>query len=210
MTTPDTSAPRLLPGHSKEQGTSDESVEAQRRFAILLTCLLLFCAVAAWGAVPEASPASLQTLRKRCPNAGVSVREAGTGLSIKPHQPDGYFTFPVLPVGRYELSVQASGFQSYRRKDIVLDTDAALKIDVSLAVGADSQTVSVTDNTLHVETVSTQLGEVISGRQMTAVPLDGRSFTDLLSLQPGVAPATSINSSTVQTWAQPSLNHPEH
>jgi hypothetical protein len=58
--------------------------------------------------------------------------------------------------------------------------------------------VSVSDNTLHVETVSTQLGEVISGRQMTAVPLNGRSFTDLLSLQPGVAPETSISSSTVQ------------
>ena len=49
-----------------------------------------------------------------------------------------------------------------------------------------------------METVSTQLGEVISGRQMTAVPLNGRSFTDLLSLQPGVAPSTTIGSSTVQ------------
>jgi len=171
-----------------------------RRFAILLTCLLLFCAVAAWGAVAGSiSGVVTDPSGSVVPNAVVSVREAGTGALHQTHtSPDGYFTFPVLPVGRYELSVQASGFQSYRRKDIVLDTDAALKIDVSLAVGADSQTVSVTDNTLHVETVSTQLGEVISGRQMTAVPLDGRSFTDLLSLQPGVAPATSINSSTVQ------------
>jgi hypothetical protein len=58
--------------------------------------------------------------------------------------------------------------------------------------------VSVNDDTLHVETIGTDLGQVISGRQMTAVPLNGRSFTDLLSLQPGVAPATSITSSTVQ------------
>ena len=58
-----------------------------------------------------------------------------------------------------------------------------------LQVGGVAQTVSVIDNTLHVETTSTQLGQVITGRQMTAVPLDGRSYTDLLSLQPGVAPA---------------------
>ena len=68
----------------------------------------------------------------------------------------------------------------------------------SLEVGSIAQTVSVTDNTLHVETTSTQMGQVISGRQMTAVPLNGRSYTDLLSLQPGVAPATSITSDTVQ------------
>jgi hypothetical protein len=110
----------------------------------------------------------------------------------------GYYTLPVLPVGRYELDVEAAGFQSYERKDIVLDTNAALTLDVMLEVGRDAQTVSVTDNPLHVEAVSTQLGEVISGRQMTAVPLNGRSFTDLLSLQPGVAPSTTIGASTVQ------------
>ncbi len=111
---------------------------------------------------------------------------------------NGYYTLPVLPIGRYEMNVIAPGFRSYQRTDIALDTDAALMIDVSLEVGTVSQTVSVTDNSLHVETASTQLGEVISGRQMAAVPLNGRSFTDLLSLQPGVAPATSMTSSTVQ------------
>ncbi len=94
--------------------------------------------------------------------------------------------------------MQATGFETYQRKNIVLDTDAALTLDATLQIGQLTETVSVSDNTLHVETVSTQLGEVISGRQMTAVPLNGRSFTDLLSLQPGVAPATSISFSTVQ------------
>ncbi len=127
------------------------------------------------------------------------MRELSTGISQQTHtNAKGYYTLPVLPVGHYELEVQASGFQIYRRKDIILDTDAALTLDAALSVGGDTQTVSVTDNTLHVEAVSTQLGEVISGRQMKAVPLNGRSFTDLLSLQPGVAPSTTIGSSTVQ------------
>ena len=133
------------------------------------------------------------------PNAEVKIHEVDTGLSYHTHTDSkGYYTLPVLPVGHYELDIQASGFHSYERRNIVLDTNSALTLDASLQVGDLDQTVSVTDNTLHVETSSTQLGQVITGRQMTAVPLDGRSYTDLLSLQAGVAPATSITSTTVQ------------
>ena len=141
------------------------------------------------------------------PNAEMTIRETGTGVSFKTRSDSkGHYNFPVLPVGHYELNVQASGFTVYERKDIVLDTNAALTLDASLQVGGGSQTVSVTDNTLHVETTSTQMGQVISGRQMTAVPLDGRSYTDLLSLQPGVAPATTITSTTVQDVGATVLN----
>ena len=133
------------------------------------------------------------------PHANVTVREVNTGLSYQTNTDSkGYYTLPVLPVGQYELSVEASGFRSYQRKGIVLDTNAALTLDASLEVGSVAQMVTVSDNTLHVEASSTQMGQVISGRQMTAVPLNGRSYTDLLSLQPGVAPATTITSTTVQ------------
>ena len=137
----------------------------------------------------------------------VTLRESGKGLSYQTHTDSkGHYNFPVLPVGHYELHVQASGFSSYERTDVVLDTNAALTLDASLPVGGVAQTVSVVDNTLHVETTSTQLGQVITGRQMTAVPLNGRSFTDLLSLQPGVAPQTSITSTTVQDVGATILN----
>ena len=131
--------------------------------------------------------------------ANVTARELDTGLSYKTHTDNrGYYTFPVLPVGHYVLDIESSGFSKYERKEIVLDTSSALTIDASLAVGNVYESVTTTDNTLHVETVSTQLGQLITGRQMTAVPLDGRSFTDLLSLQPGVAPQTAITDTTVQ------------
>ena len=141
------------------------------------------------------------------PNAEVTLRESTTGLSYQARSDNrGLYTFPVLPVGHYELQVQAAGFSGYQRTDVVLDTNAALTLDASLQVGGVAQTVSVIDNTLHVETTSTQLGQVITGRQMTAVPLDGRSYTDLLSLQPGVAPQTSITSTTVQDVGATVLN----
>jgi hypothetical protein len=133
------------------------------------------------------------------PNAQVTVQEVNTGLIYRAHcNSNGYFSLPVLPVGRYELEVRAQGFRAYRRKDIVLDTNAAFTLDAPLEVGSATETVSVNDDALHVETIETQLGQVITGGEMEAVPLDGRSFTDLLSLQAGVAPANSISSGTVQ------------
>jgi TonB dependent receptor len=103
-----------------------------------------------------------------------------------------------LPVGRYDLEIAATGFDQYRRTGIVLDTSAALDLNVFLSVASDRQTVVVADNSLHVETASTELGQVIEGREMQAVPLNGRSYTDLLSLQPGVSPSSAITSTTVQ------------
>jgi len=140
-------------------------------------------------------------------NAHVTARESNTGLAYETHTDSkGYYTFPVLPVGHYVLDVEASGFEGYERKSIVLDTNGALTLNASLVVGSVSQNITVTDNTLHVETASTQLGQVITGRQMNSVPLDGRSFTDLLSLQPGVAPQTAITDMTVQDVGATILN----
>jgi Carboxypeptidase regulatory-like domain/TonB dependent receptor len=141
------------------------------------------------------------------PHANVSLRELSTNLGYQTHtDARGFYTFPVLPVGRYELRIGASGFHPYQRTAIVLDANAALTLDALLNVGGDQQTISVTDNALHIETSSTQLGQVITGRQMTAVPLDGRSYTDLLSLQPGVAPTTAITSTTIQDVGATVLN----
>jgi Carboxypeptidase regulatory-like domain len=179
-----------------------------RRSSRALCLLGLLSATFVWASVGGSISGTVKDPSGRVvPNANITVREIGTGLSHHTHADSkGYYTLPVLPVGRYELEVQSPSFRGYRRKDIALDTNAALTIDVPLELGSVDQTVSVSDNTLHVETISTQMGEVISGRQMTAVPLNGRSYTDLLSLQAGVAPSTSITSTTVQDVGATILN----
>jgi len=132
-------------------------------------------------------------------HAEVVLTNLATGVSqVAFTGNDGTYAFPVMPVGRYVLKASFPHFNSYSRTGIVVDANAALVIDASLQSGDKNESVTVKDNGIHVETSSNQLGEVISGRQMTAVPLLGRSFTDLLSLQAGVAPATSINANTVQ------------
>ena len=166
-----------------------------------ITCMLgMLSAMLAWASVGGSISGTVKDpAGSVVPNADVTVSEVNTGLLYQARTDSkGYYTLPVLPVGNYELDVKVPGFRSYQRKGIVLDTNAALTLDAALQLGSTTETVSVSDDALHVETISTQMGEVITGRQMAAVPLDGRSFTDLLSLQPGVAPATSITSATVQ------------
>jgi hypothetical protein len=133
------------------------------------------------------------------PRATVSITNAETGVrQVLSTDDNGAFSFLNVQVGRYNLEAAADGFRPYQRTGIILDANSALTIDAVLEVGTRSDAVTVVDNQLHVDTTSTQIGEVITGPQMTAVPLNGRSYTDLLALQPGVAPVTSITSDTVQ------------
>src|SRR6202021_1076247 len=187
---------------------SNKVIRLARMFARVVCALVVLSAAFAWASVGGSIAGTIKDPAGRVvPNAEVSVRETTKGLSYQTHTDSkGHYTFPVLPVGHYELTVQSSGFSGYQRTDVVLDTNAALTLDASLEVGGVAQTVKVVDNSLHVETSSPQLGTVITGRQMTAVPLNGGSYTDLLSLQPGVAPATSISATTVQDVGATVLN----
>jgi hypothetical protein len=167
---------------------------------ILLFSFLLLAPIATWagvggsvsGTVNDSSGAVVT-------RADVAVINTDTGIRQAAMTDDkGLYSFPSLVVGHYTLEVRAAGFRPYRRAGIVIDANSALTIDAVLEVGERSDAVTVIENSVHVETTSTQMGEVISGTQMTAVPLNGRSFTDLLALQPGVVPVTTVTSETVQ------------
>jgi hypothetical protein len=173
-----------------------------RPFSILAKpalCFLLFIANG-WagvggsiaGAIKDSSGAALSAAAVDLVNGSTGVRRSSRSDG------QGNYSFPALPVGTYILEVDHSGFKPYRLTGIGLDTNSALVLDVVLQVGERADTVTVSDSAVHLETSGSQLGEVINGRQMSAVPLNGRSFTDLLALQPGVAPETSVTSNTVQ------------
>jgi hypothetical protein len=108
----------------------------------------------------------------------------------------GFYSFPALPVGHYNVTIEASGFKTQKRSDLIIDTDAALKLDATLTIGDRSEQVTVEANGAAVETqvdtVATHLGELVTGSQMSALPLNGRSYTDLLPIQPGVAPVSTL------------------
>jgi hypothetical protein len=133
------------------------------------------------------------------PGAKVTATATATGVKQTiTTDGRGFYSFQSLPVGRYDVQVDASGFKPLRRTGVVIDVDSKVVVDASLDLGERTDTVTVSESAAHVETVDTQMGEVITGKQMTAVPLITRSFTDLLALQSGVVPITSITSDTVQ------------
>ncbi len=154
---------------------------------VLLLCGRIFAGVTASisGSVKDATGAFVV-------GAKVTATNTETGIvSTQFTNGDGYYSFQSLALGRYDIEVQQTGFKLYRRTGVVLDVNAALVIDVTLQVGQLSEKVEVSSEALHVETANTQMGEVIEGSRITAVPLVSRSYTDLLALQPGVVSQTS-------------------
>jgi carboxypeptidase family protein len=169
------------------------------RFILGLALSLLLAMATSAGVGGRISGAVTDASGSVVPKAAVSITNLATGVRQTLITDDrGVYSFLEVAVGRYDLEIAADGFKPYERDRIVVDADASLLIDAVLQVGAKNQTVVVDATAVGIETSSTQLGEVVTGAQMTAVPLNGRSYTDLLALQPGVAPATSITAQTVQ------------
>ena len=105
---------------------------------------------------------------------------------------EGIFNFPVVSIGQYELDVTASGFTPYKQTSAIkIDVNTSLTIDVTLQVAQDSQTVTVTEGSAEVHTTDTQIGQTIASKQVVDIPLNGRSYTDLLAVQAGVTPVTT-------------------
>ncbi len=103
----------------------------------------------------------------------------------------GQYRFLALPVGRYKVEATLTGFQKFLEVGIDLTVNEQRRLDIVLPVGSVQEEVQVSAATLQVESTSSQLGSVIDGRQMLDMPLNGRSFIDLLGLQAGVAPVSS-------------------
>src|SRR5258708_40298437 len=104
---------------------------------------------------------------------------------------DDYYVFPALAVGHYEISVAPDEFRPYKRTGLVVDVNTKLQVDVVLEMGEASDQITVSESAVHLETESTQMGEVVVGTEIVAVALNGRSYTDLMSLQPGIVPMTT-------------------
>jgi len=124
--------------------------------------------------------------------AHITITNAQTNLTLETVSgADGTYRFLALAAGVYKLSVTAPGFKTYTTTAIDVKVNDQLQVDVTLSVGSATEVISIEANAVQVQTESTQLGDVIDSKKMLALPLNGRSFIDLLGLQAGVAPATA-------------------
>src|SRR5882762_9776641 len=104
---------------------------------------------------------------------------------------DGSYRFLALPPGTYQVTASSAGFREFTATDVIVKVNDQLQVDITLQVGSVNEKVSIVANAVQVQTESTQLGDVIDSKKMLALPLNGRSFVDLLGLQAGVAPVTA-------------------
>jgi carboxypeptidase family protein/TonB-dependent receptor-like protein len=126
--------------------------------------------------------------------AGVHITITNTQTNFKQETisaVDGTYRILALAAGTYKLHATGVGFQQYNTTDIEVKVNDQLQIDITLEVGSVQQEVSVVANAVQVETESTQLGDVVDSKKMLSLPLNGRSYIDLLGLQAGVVPITS-------------------
>ncbi len=124
-------------------------------------------------------------------NASVTAIQVDTDFSRNVESDSlGNFIFVELPLGSYRLEVEAKGFQKFVQEGITLHVNQTASVTVQLAVGTTTQTVEVDANASMIETTSTNLGTTVGDREVLDLPLNGRHFTQLGVLQPGVVPIT--------------------
>ncbi len=121
------------------------------------------------------------------PNAKVTVTNTATSLTRATQTSDvGLYIFTALPVGTYDLSVDAQGFKSAKRTGIPLQVGAVATVDVRLEVGNMQETISVAAEAPVVETTRSSAASTVTDKAVTNLPVNGRNFIDFTLLTPGV------------------------
>ena len=124
-------------------------------------------------------------------DAAVSAKQIETGwLRTAVTDAAGAYILLELPVGHYELEVEAKGFQKYLQQGVSLNVNETAEIPVHLAVGTANQQVEVEADAQMIQQTVTSLGKTVQEQEVLDLPLNGRNFTQLGVLQPGVVPLT--------------------
>lgn len=128
------------------------------------------------------------------PNAPVVIQNEATKVERRATTNNtGYYIVPSLPPGVYSVSVEATGFQKFRRTQNKVDPNIATTVNIELQVGDMTQTVDVVADAAAVQSESATVGKLVSREQIAALQLNGRNPIYLAQLQPGVRRGSSIS-----------------
>lgn len=161
----------------------------------LFLCLLVISSVSAFGQSNKGEIGGTVTDTGGGVIAGatVTILKVDTGATRTVTTGDsGEYQAPLLDIGIYKVTVTKDGFQTTSQDTITLQTGDRLRIDVQLKPGTVGAEVTVTAEAPLVETESSDRGSVITGREVTELPLSGRNFTQLATLTPGVIRANNV------------------
>jgi len=163
-------------------------MRSQKLFVTVWVCLM-FCGTASWtqvttgtisGTVSDSTGAVI-------PGANISIRNVDTGVTRDViADASGRYRAQQLLLGNYDVTATSAGFQTLVRSGITLTVGREATVDLVLQVGAVSEKLTVTGEAPLIETTNATVSSLVDERAMRALPLNGRSFSDLTSLQPGV------------------------
>ncbi|HEV2177474.1 MAG TPA: carboxypeptidase regulatory-like domain-containing protein [Terriglobia bacterium] len=155
--------------------------------AILLGLMLGAAPVAAQEATATLGGAVKDPSGAVVAGATVTLTDSQTGISRQAKaSADGNYLFTLVPIGKYELAAEATGFSKFDQTGIVLDINQNARQDITLQIGSTTQVVEVSGNVKQVDTVSATLGKVETEQRILDLPLVGRDTLQLGLLQAGV------------------------
>ncbi|MBZ5542331.1 MAG: TonB-dependent receptor [Acidobacteriia bacterium] len=129
------------------------------------------------------------------PGAAVTIVNMETAFTrTTATSAEGAYTFPGLPIGTYDLTVNKAGFQSYKQSGITLQVNQTARIDLTLQLGGVAQAIEVVGQAAMLDTETSSQGQVVEQRSLADLPLDGRNPIALVSL---VAGATQVNAPAI-------------
>src|SRR5271170_1453459 len=166
--------------------------------AVLLSVIMVMLLVSALAPAQDATGRIIGTISDATgaviPNVQVTVIDTATAISRKTTtNQDGYYQVLALPIAAYKVTAEHDGFRTFGSDQNKLQINQALRIDIKLEIGTVAQTVEVGSQAAPVETVNATLGQSVTGRTLTNMPLNGRDTLDLALLQPGVTESNDDN-----------------
>jgi hypothetical protein len=166
-----------------------------KKTALLSTLFALLFSLAGTAKAQSTSAQITGTVRDTTgaviPAAKVTVVNQLTGQTRESAtNAGGDYTFPALPVGVYSVSAASAGFSLARQNDIRLNVNQVLRVDLELVVGEVTETIEVQATAAAIDTETASVGQVVSQRQVTQLPLNGRNFLQLLFLGNGAVETT--------------------
>ena len=157
-----------------------------KKFAMLLVLLFFAAFAVAQTNTARLSGTVSDSAGAVVSGATVTVTNAGTGRAVTANTDEaGNYVIPALPPSEYHVEVKQSGFKSVTQT-VTLQTQQVAVLNLVLQVGQVTENVTVTTDLPVIETGSSNISDVVVGRQITELPLNGRNFTQLATLVPGV------------------------
>jgi hypothetical protein len=154
----------------------------------LAVTLILIGGMMAYGQSAQVQGRVTDSSGALIPGASVTVTNVATGVTLKTQtNTDGQYTVPFLQPGDYGILVEHAGFQPVKHTGVHLEVDQKAGIDFNLNVGSATQTVQVTTQAPLLETQSASLGQGIENETVSTMPLNGRDYTQLVTLSAGAA-----------------------